>query len=863
MGIAALAVSCTNEDFQNVEQEVALNASENVVFTVAGVDSRGEFNYGETGFYTGWNAEDDRIGVIASGVTLPLHGTTPQTTANANVWNFNADATRNADTSSEQALTGYVYKATKSGSVGVFTSVNDDNLLKFAPVTDPQTKASFRVFRPATASVTYDRTDDVETMAASVPAFNAQTQTTTKANFDNFFMVADPIDGIHSSKNAVGESMALSFTRPFAALAIKTTGFNQTIFGNLKSVTVAGTSTLAYTSAISVDIAKKVDEQWAINAGSATASNSVTLTVGNASGLEWSDNNYAYIQVMPVDRSEMPVAEEYTVTLTFTNGSVTIDKSTTNSWEPNDFIRITCDLTAEDYLYFDTNKSLLVNNAMPTVAANGKFEYGNSEITATTIQTVVSNKVLTANELAELNKMTGVTSLTLPNEASDLGEDMENIEGLASLSTLNLTETLEAPAISADWAALATLSCPKATSIPDAAYQNNNVITSASFPLVQTIGDDAFNGATNITTIGCAPSCNLVIGTTTSGVKSSALTSVGSFAFAGISGITSVDAPELATIGSRAFGTSALASLTSVLLPKYDYADSYNAIALLGGSALVTVNLSSVSELGIETIAFAGNTALTTVTLKDGVNVGKMAFKGCTALATVTNLDKAATIGESAFDGCIAIAKTLLNASVIGKNAFKGATSLATVTLGADVTTIDEGAFDGCSALGTVNNLANIESIGKNAFKNTAVEAYNFLNATLGEGAFYGVNELKGHVRSNVEVLEKNVFYGANKVSTFTFPEVTTIKEGALASLLATSPYVTITFGSALTSIDAKAFCTPSGTKDGSTVANAITGSVNYNLILADKTGLTISGTKVTYQATDGKYYAITFASVQ
>lgn len=875
VSMAALIASCTNDDFlenSQIQQNPAL--SEGIVFKMANaVTTRGDFKTDAEGaFYTAWNAEVDRIGVIYSGVAKGI--TTSISGVTADAWNDQTSADRTSDVGSEVELGGSspasiaVYKTTRSGGQGYFTAVSDGDILKFAEKEarpQDQVKGSFRIFRPVydassnQISVKYTREDDVETMIAHVNDFTTQTQKTGKAEFDNFFMVSDPIDDAYSDGNAVGESLELNFARPFAALAIRTEGYDEEVYGKLTKVTVTMDESNIASSDATVDIAKKdKDGNWTIDEG--TGDKDVELTIGEGSGLEWSDDYYAFIQILPVDRSAYKASEDYEVKLTFENGDVIVKKSTKNNWTANSFVKITANLNEQPYLYLGTGtKTLIINSAMPTLDASGSFD----GVAANTVESFVSHIALSAKDLETLKaKFTNVTTMNLANQASDLGDNLAKLA--AGITELTLSEATTAPVITS-YAGLTTLNLPKVTTVPDEAFNGNVVLATVNMPLVQTIGNNAFDGATQLATIGCATTDKIIIGTTntTTQAKTSALTSVGSFAFANIN-FTTIDAPALATIGARAFGTSALNSLTSVLLPKYDFADTYNAIALLGGSSLQTVDLSSVSELSLTTISFANNTNLTTVTLKEGAKIGTSAFMGCTSLATVKNLNKVAEIGEKAFNST-ALTETELHVATIGKEAFKGCTSLATVTLGAEVKTIGEGAFQGATSLNVINNLALIETIGKNAFNGcTAITTFDYTNAALGEGAFQGCTSLVGQVRSNVTTLEKNVFNGANKVSTFVFPNVTTINEGALQSLMTTSPYATITFGAELASIDAKAFVNATtGGGDGSTAAKAKIATVNYNIVLTgDQNNLTVKDNTITYKATDGKYYTITFKSV-
>ena len=85
----------------------------------------------------------------------------------------------------------------------------------------------------------------------------------------------------------------------------------------------------------------------------------------------------------------------------------------------------------------------------------------------------------------------------------------------------------------------------------------------------------------------------------------------------------------------------------------------------------------AVTSIGYE--AFRGRTALTSITIPNSVtSIGWDAFTGCTALTSITIPDSVTSIGDYAFDGC---------------------TSLTNVTLGNSVTSIGWGAFSCCKAL--------------------------------------------------------------------------------------------------------------------------------------------------------------------
>ena len=128
------------------------------------------------------------------------------------------------------------------------------------------------------------------------------------------------------------------------------------------------------------------------------------------------------------------------------------------------------------------------------------------------------------------------------------------------------------------------------------------------------------------------------------------------------------------------------------------------------------VGCSSVTEVVLpNTINYVGecafyNTRVTNVTFKGtnlgtGVTVGKYAFRGCTALSTLTleSGSRVTTISEGAFYGCTAIKEITLPASLksIGKDGFRGCTGIKSISFaqnGAELS-FGEGAFAGCTGL--------------------------------------------------------------------------------------------------------------------------------------------------------------------
>ena len=191
------------------------------------------------------------------------------------------------------------------------------------------------------------------------------------------------------------------------------------------------------------------------------------------------------------------------------------------------------------------------------------------------------------------------------------------------------------------------------------------------------------------------------------------VTSIGSYAFYGCSGLTSVTIPNSVTsIGSSAFyGCS---GLTSVTIPN------------------------SVTSIG--DYAFSGCSGLTSVTIPNSVtSIGDYAFYGCSGLTSVTIPNSVTSIGNYAFYGCSGLTSVTIPNSVtsIGDYAFSGCSGLTSVTIPNSVTSIGSYAFSGCSGLTSVIIGSGVLSIGSSAFSNTNLKKTIWLTNTPPSGYSY------------------------------------------------------------------------------------------------------------------------------
>ena len=155
----------------------------------------------------------------------------------------------------------------------------------------------------------------------------------------------------------------------------------------------------------------------------------------------------------------------------------------------------------------------------------------------------------------------------------------------------------------------------------------------------------------------------------------SSVTSTGSSAFSGCSGLTRVNISDLAAWFKISFSNSTSnplyyaqhlylnnTELTELTIPSS--ITQINACALCGASSITAATIpSSVTSIGSG--AFYGCTGLTSITIPSSVtSIGSSAFSGCSGLTSITLPDGLTSIGVNAFGYCTGLTKIYIPASV-------------------------------------------------------------------------------------------------------------------------------------------------------------------------------------------------------
>ena len=304
-------------------------------------------------------------------------------------------------------------------------------------------------------------------------------------------------------------------------------------------------------------------------------------------------------------------------------------------------------------------------------------------------------------------------------------------------------------------------------------------------------------------------------------------TSIGSNAFRGCSGLTSIEISDsMTSIGEYAFyGCS---GLTSIVIP--DSVTSISISAFYGCSGLTDAyyqgDLSGWLGIGFynayanpmyysDNLYINGELLQGDIVIPDGTKkIGANAFSYYTKLTSVTIPDSVTYIGNHAFDGCSGLASIVIPDSVtsIGSYAFSECSGLTSITIPDSVTSIGNGAFADCSGLTNITIPDSVTSIGERVFYNcsglTSVTIPNSVTS-IGDYAFSGCSGLTSiAIPDSVTSIGEQAFDGVTaEIIWGDAPQITSIGDYAFSGYQGT----TFTIPDSVTSIGSSAFSGCSG----------------------------------------------------
>ena len=353
-----------------------------------------------------------------------------------------------------------------------------------------------------------------------------------------------------------------------------------------------------------------------------------------------------------------------------------------------------------NYAFYYCNNASLTNITIPsTVTTVGSYAFKScSKLTSM----VIPEGVTSIGEYA-FDSCTGLTSVTIPKSVTSIGSS-----AFGSCSTLGKVVIKDIAA----WCGITFGGSNDSNPLCYAKhlYLNESEVTTLNeenLGDVEKIGSYAFVGCEGLTSV----------------VIPSSVTEIGDYAFGYCKGMTSVTIGDKVTkIGASAFTTcSSLATITSLNTtpPTIQSTTFYNS-NISTAIVYVPAGCGSTYKNANEWKGFANIKEKPITAVNEGVTIyylytddTKKALKvvkgdgyadATIKIPATANGLPVKSIDAEAFKGCTALTSVTIPSSVesIGANAFSGCTGLTAVTVPSSVTSIGANAFSGCNALAKV-----------------------------------------------------------------------------------------------------------------------------------------------------------------
>lgn len=311
------------------------------------------------------------------------------------------------------------------------------------------------------------------------------------------------------------------------------------------------------------------------------------------------------------------------------------------------------------------------------------------------------------------------------------------------------------------------------------------------------------------------------------------LTSIGSYAFYGLSNIVSVEIPDnvsnigdyafwgcsklesisisknITTIGTNAFRGCAKLTLVTIdsntLISALYYGGSGNCNAMFGDQVTQYILGPNVQSIGgwvfyrcknLKSIIISDNiktiegyafeeSGLQSITIGSGLSrIDNYAFRACTQLTSL-NINSNYVISSKSIKDVFGTQVTtcILGDSIrtIGESAFSGCVNMKSITIGSNVEEIKKDAFRNCSNLTDITIPQNVTTIGRTVFNGCSKLKSIVWNAkhvvtvwnSSSSAPFYGIrSQIESFtIGDSVEVVPYWICYEMNHITSITFPE--------------------------------------------------------------------------------------------